>query len=443
MPTDITKFTLNENVLQILSDFKKEKYKNKIYSDVIDNNGNQYVDLVLEGGGVLGMALIGYIYILEELNIRFLGLGGTSAGSIVTLLMACDKVENKKSEWIIEELCKIDFREFLDFHNGDDDADKLISLIQNDSGGFKKYFNLFSLLNNFRDAKKNYGLVKGDKFSKWLKSVIGKKRDNEMNGIKTLKDLKEIRSIVPEGFKKREGTFDADKFKFDEKCSRVAIIAADITTETKVEFPRMAELYWKKPDEINPVDFVRASMSIPFLFNPFEISGIVHDKSLWEKWEKEINFKGHIPEKVKFIDGGIISNFPINIFHRANSLPTRPTFGVKLGDDRGEINNIDSIYSLLIATFSTARHSLDNEYIDNNKDYEKLVTFINTKRFNWLNFNMTDEQKINLFVEGAQSACEFLKDFDWDEYKKIRESLLKNNGSDNQSLVQPAKPAST
>jgi NTE family protein len=437
--TDITKFTENERVLKVLNNL--QRHRNKIYSDVIDNKGNQYVDLVLEGGGVLGMALVGYIYILEQMDIRFLGLGGTSAGSIITLLMACDKVENAKSEWIIDELSKVDFRDFLDFHNGDKDADKLVSLIQNNSGKLRRYFDLISLLDNFRDAKKKFGLVKGEVFRKWLKSVIGKQRENGMNGIKTLKDLKEIRNTVPEGFKKREGTFDWDKFTFDEKCSRVAIIAADITTETKVEFPRMAELYWRDPDEVNPVDFVRASMSIPFLFNPFEINGIVHDKELWQKWEKEINFNGHIPECVRFIDGGIISNFPINIFHRVNSLPTRPTFGVKLGDDRDEINMIDSIYSLVIATFSTARHSLDNDYIENNRDYEKLVTYINTKRHNWLNFNMTEEEKISLFAEGAEAAGNFLNNFDWDEYKKIRESLVKKIDDEVQSDIQPAMPA--
>ena len=43
-----------------------EKLKGKIFSDIIDDQGNQYVDLVQEGGGVLGIALVGYTYILES-----------------------------------------------------------------------------------------------------------------------------------------------------------------------------------------------------------------------------------------------------------------------------------------------------------------------------------------------------------------------------------------
>jgi NTE family protein len=45
-----------------------------IVSDVLDAHGNQFVDLVQKGGGVLGIALVGYTYILEQMGIRFLRL---------------------------------------------------------------------------------------------------------------------------------------------------------------------------------------------------------------------------------------------------------------------------------------------------------------------------------------------------------------------------------
>src|ERR1700709_2802299 len=58
-----------------------------IVSDVLDAEGNQYVNLVQKGGGVLGVALVGYTYILEKMGIRFIRLAGTSAGAINTALM--------------------------------------------------------------------------------------------------------------------------------------------------------------------------------------------------------------------------------------------------------------------------------------------------------------------------------------------------------------------
>lgn len=38
----------------------KNKFANRPFSDIIDDEGNQYVDLVMEGGGMLGIALVGY-----------------------------------------------------------------------------------------------------------------------------------------------------------------------------------------------------------------------------------------------------------------------------------------------------------------------------------------------------------------------------------------------
>ena len=58
-----------------------------IVSDLLDEENHQYVNLVQKGGGVLGIALVGYTYILEQMGIRFLRLAGTSAGAINTALM--------------------------------------------------------------------------------------------------------------------------------------------------------------------------------------------------------------------------------------------------------------------------------------------------------------------------------------------------------------------
>lgn len=56
----------------------------KVVSDIVsaDDEPIQYVDLVQKGGGVLGVALVGYVYVLEQAGIRFLKLAGTSAGAI-------------------------------------------------------------------------------------------------------------------------------------------------------------------------------------------------------------------------------------------------------------------------------------------------------------------------------------------------------------------------
>ena len=77
----VSDFVEDQRVL-VLMDTLKAACKGKKFSDIIDSDGHQYVDLVMEGGGVLGIALVGYTYVLEQMGIRFLGIGGTSAGAI-------------------------------------------------------------------------------------------------------------------------------------------------------------------------------------------------------------------------------------------------------------------------------------------------------------------------------------------------------------------------
>ena len=95
----------------------KDHFKNKplFVSDVTDNAGHQYVDLVQEGGGVLGVALVGYTYVLEKMGIRFFSLAGTSAGSINAMLMASTgNKEDEKVEKIVEDILSLDFFSLVD-----------------------------------------------------------------------------------------------------------------------------------------------------------------------------------------------------------------------------------------------------------------------------------------------------------------------------------------
>ena len=101
-------FTLNSEVVNLILDLKSQFPENSlIISDVVDEEGHQYIDIVQEGGGVLGIALLGYTYVLEKMGIRFLNIGGTSAGAINALLLAaCGKPEEAKTEKIIEIITK-------------------------------------------------------------------------------------------------------------------------------------------------------------------------------------------------------------------------------------------------------------------------------------------------------------------------------------------------
>jgi NTE family protein len=396
-----------------------EKLKGKIFSDILDGEGHQYVDLVQEGGGVLGIALVGYTYILEAAGIRFFNLAGTSAGAINTMILAgMDSIDKAKSQQVLSVLAKQDLFEFVD---GDPDLKEIIQKAI-DGTPFKKL--LTRLLWNIKKVKQalfiNLGLNPGKAFEVWIEKVL-KESPNKITTVGELLEKRGKKYFPKKLINRNTGLPITDEF------AKVHVITADLTTQTKVLFPKMGNMYWgDKMPNISPAKMVRASMSVPFFFVPFEIDNIPGaGNPATAEWIENANFHGPIPKKVKFVDGGMISNFPINVFHsKSKSLPRKPTFGVKLSTYRDSCSDVDDLGGFVGSMISTMRHDSDNEFLIDNPDFKNLICFIDAnKDFNWLNFKMSDEQKKKLFLLGAKKALAFLNNFDWDKYKKSRELL--------------------
>ncbi len=414
----VNQFINNNEVILALDDLKnhfENSERQLIVSDVLDEKGCQYVDLVQEGGGILGIALIGYLYVMEEMGIRFLNVAGASAGSITTLLMcSLGKTHERKTDKLIEILSN---KNFYDFVDGDKDAKKFIKAIIEKAGKFRTIFRGLKILDNL---KRDMGLNPGDHFLKWLKKVIA---DYGISDTQAL--LENIRELPP-GIKLRNSSRLLTEKDLDVK---IKLIASELTTNTKVILPEMAELYYKDYLLTNPAEYVRASVSIPIFFAPFKIKDIPvsEDETQQLKWQEIAKYKGPIPKEVYMVDGGVMSNFPIDVFHRHFSIPRKPTFGIKLGLERNEINNIENYFHLIYSSFESARQIRDFEFIFNNDDFTQLVTYIDLGEFNWLNFDISEEEKIKLFVEGVKAACNFLKNFDWEGYKQLRKNRLIND----------------
>jgi NTE family protein len=98
---------------------------------------------------------------------------------------------------------------------------------------------------------------------------------------------------------------------------------------------------------------------------------------------------------------------------------------VRLGIDRDAANNITGPGKLFGAMFNSIRHLHDYDFILKNPEYKQLLEKIDIGDHDWLNFAMPDEDKIDLFVRGAQAAAKFLRKFDWQGYKALREKQSK------------------
>jgi predicted acylesterase/phospholipase RssA len=396
------------SILQDLKDLKKNDPEQFIVSDLVDNQGCQYVDFVQEGGGILGIALVGYTYILEQMGIRFLSLAGTSAGSINTVLLAAlGKPTEPKSEKILEVLTTKNFADFMD---GGWDVATLVSALTTENKIQRWIGGLISGIANSTELLFDEGLNEGKEFEIWIRNILHKAN------IKTSDDLMAVMNSLPEELCHQDPKLFAE----------LAIIAADISTETKVIFPKMNDLYFAHPDQADPADFVRASMSIPIFFKPkvIDISHIKRTDEYRLIWREKAKYSGVIPQEVKLVDGGIMSNFPIDVFHDRTCIPNRPTFGVKLGIDRNSTNKINSLFNIIGACFDGARNIRDFEFINNNPDYRQLISYVDIGYHNWLNFEISDKEKIDLFKRGAIAAADFLRNFNWKKYKKTRKELM-------------------
>jgi NTE family protein len=403
---EITEFTHHPQVYRIIRALKDEGIPQKAFSDVMDEQGNQYVELVMEGGGVLGVALIGYTYVLEQIGLRFFSLAGTSAGSINAMLLAgLGDISQPKGEKLIETLVNKDLYDFVD---GDSDAEDFIRALVNKAGRVKLVWKGMQVIDNITQ---DLGLNPGNDFLNWLKGILRK------NGIKTTRDLYDQFGSIPTGLRIRPGV----KKDTSGLTPRMAFIAADLTTETKVEFPRMGKLYFKDPDEVNPAYYVRASMSIPYFFHPLIIKRLPKGPEALEAWDELASFHGEIPKEAYFVDGGLLSNFPIDVFHKHNTVPRLPTFGIRLGIDRNKSNKISNPMNLFGSMFNSIRHLHDYDFILRNPDYRQLVKSIDIGPHDWLNFGITNDAKKDLFFRGALAASQFVRKFNWEKYKKTRE----------------------
>ena len=473
-------FLEKSGVNNIVTELKDHFKKKPLYvSDVTDSAGRQYVDLVQEGGGVLGVALVGYTYVLEKMGIRFFSLAGTSAGSINAMLMASTgNKEDEKVEKIVEDILGLDFFSLVDGKESNWKFTKRVKALVQKLLVKKNFFNriaaivkwslivlliltigsfitnffvpgiakwiglaagivlllliasIISIKNKFKSFSKNgYGLNEGKVFHQWINKVISSnyiEADPSKGPITNMANFAQHFMRVPPGLIVKPDIRRSNNNP--PNMPMLTIITCDITAERKIEFPNMWDLYWTKQEDVHPGDFVRASMSIPVFFETYCLTDI-RKKSSFVIWDKHLNWQNenkNIPDKAQFIDGGTLSNFPINVFYNPNyPIPRMPTFGIRLQDGILDPANQTpgTFFKYMTSLFSTIRFNFDRDFITKNRAYNFGVKLIDVKEHSWLNFFMEDKEKVELFRKGALAAAEFLKNFNWENYKAER---LKN-----------------
>ncbi|WP_461055151.1 patatin-like phospholipase family protein [Spirosoma arcticum] len=314
----------------------------------------------------------------------------------------------------------------------------------------------------------NFGINPGSKFRDWLVDLMefgdvrfdvpstdGKATQtltHSHNGIRTLSDLETKLSLIPPlNYKPDKTCFELipeleltdtnelaglyyNPTNADPGEPPLALITTEIATENMIMFPKMWELFYENSartdaDELRPADFVRASMSIPVFFEAFRVNPIPKQSTRQTEWDRYLRFdKKNVTDSITeavFVDGGSISNFPINVFNPAKaSVPRLPTFGARLQGRAPEgSRGVKKLADIAGSIISTMRAHFDKDFLITHPQYELSLAEIDVQGFNWLDFDMERENQIRLFEQGAKAAVEFLRDFDWNLYKAKQVAL--------------------
>jgi predicted acylesterase/phospholipase RssA len=196
---------------------------------------------------------------------------------------------------------------------------------------------------------------------------------------------------------------------------------------------------------------VRMSLSFPILLSTIPLYTV--DRTL-----KENSHTATVPVRVLFSDGGICSNFPMHLFD--SPLPSRPTFGVDLGDfhedhpgervwlpaTRKNSQGIETFIPVLseqpgVAAVAGFFGSMMNTMQTWNDQLQlvmpgfrdRIVHISHSKKEGGLNLNMESAVIQTLATSGLDAARELVEAFvdgsehepnAWDNHRRVRMRLL-------------------
>jgi NTE family protein len=160
-------------------------------------------------------------------------------------------------------------------------------------------------------------------------------------------------------------------------------------------------------------DAVRASMSIPFFYKPAHLKD-VNGQDCW------------------LVDGGMLSNFPIDVFDAPPGVEPRwPTFGIKLsahpGAALGTANDVHDTVSMSWAMLNTMTGFYDRMHIDDPAVTARTI-FVDTGKVRATDFDLDRDTQDMLFQHGRDAALKFLDGasgrpaWDWEAYKRTYRS---------------------
>jgi NTE family protein len=322
-------------------------------------DGKYYADAVFEGGGVKGTAFLGALRCFSDAGIQWRKVAGTSAGAITAAVVAAGFTSDEL-ETIVGE---------LDYMN-DILSEKTSPLIFNNSPEDDLSAPEWMIGNLVATNQK--GQYSSEPFKQWL----GENLDQRL---KTFAPLINGNTSLP-WYEQRQ----------------LKIIISDISDGEMRILPDDLPQYNQKPDDFSVAEAVRLSMSIPFFFEPGQLSGRT------------------------IVDGGILSNFPLWVYDAPhNRTPNCPTFGFQLTTQKRQSRKVNNAVGILASMVDTMMVAHDRHYLRTSD--QGRVVMVDTSNVSSTKFNLTHDDKDYLYRQGYERTKEFLLDrWDWQTHLQSR-----------------------
>ena len=316
----------------------------------------KWIDLVCEGGGVLGIGLVGAYAVLEARGYRVQNLAGTSAGAIVATLIAAGYTAAEVRDIIFD----LDFSRITDPH-----PEARLALI----GG--------RWLGWGASVLRHQGIYRGDFFLELMREKLAAK------GVTTFRQLR----------------YEDGKSPDPRYRHKVQVIVSDVTNRRLLRLPMDAKaVLGVEPDDLSVAEAVRMSMSIPFFFSPVR----------WKHPDGK--------QQLTLVDGGMLSNFPVWLFDTPE-LPDWPTFGLRLvspeARDGGGLSlpvplppNTGRLLSYALTLVQTMLAAHDRLYLDS-ETYARTIG-VPTGSASGTDFALSEATKRQLYEAGRAATTEFL-----------------------------------
>ena len=315
-------------------------------------------DLVLEGGGVKGIALVGATVELLR-RYRFERVAGSSAGAVLAAFVAA----GLDADGVLERTSRLEYDRVPDAWAPVPVVAPAVELLTRS------------------------GLHPGHYVTEWVR------RELADLGVHTFGDLR------------REDPGD-DPTLAPWQRYRLVVTATDVTRGRLLRLPWDYRDYGLDPDAQPVADAIRASLAIPFFFSPQTLRD------------------PRTGRRSTLLDGGVLSNFPVEIFDRTDAAPPRwPTFGVGVGDvlSDGEVSVfphrrlLPPPVRLLDSLVATTVNGRDRTYLAQPCVRRRAIS-IDTSGTRATDFDISPAERARLVTAGTTAARDFLAGWDWADY---------------------------